>query len=376
MGRIHKLFFSFFDNLKKDEQKYLFVVKKRTYLNGNLLAFLLFMLDKDKELIVFKHGKCSEKIKKFLQKNGVKVYENSLNLKDVATSKYVFVSHSPYDAYITNNKDRYIINLWHGVPFKKIGLLIPGISPKKREKTISENKIIDMLISSSKKDQEIMAEVFGIEKEKVKITGLPRYEFLFKSYEITKELEEKLLNIKKDKKLILYAPTLREKIKDPLEQITENEWKKIDEFAKENNIIFGVRSHYYEQHSVTELIKRFKNIVLLNHKDYFETNTILKYTDLLISDFSSIWIDYLLLDRPIVGFAKDFEHFMKNERGFLYDFETTFPGVFTKNVDEMLKEIKRSIGQKIQYPQKKLFHEYESDFSLHVYNEVLKLKGK
>ncbi|QCI29079.1 CDP-glycerol glycerophosphotransferase family protein [Caminibacter pacificus] len=376
MGLLHKKIFSFFNFLKKDENKFLFVVKKRTYLSGNLLAFLIFMLDKNKELIVFKHGKCAMQVKNFLIKQGVKVYENSFNLKDVATSKYVFVSHSPYDAYITDNKDRYIINLWHGVPFKKIGLLIPGITAKKREKIIKENALIDMVISSSDKDKEVMAEVFGIDEEKVKVTGLPRYEFLFKSYEITKDMEKRLKKIKQNKKLVLYAPTLREKINDPLEQIYEEEWRKIDSFAKANEIVFAVRSHYYEQHSFNEIVKKFDNIVLLNHKDFFETNTILKYTDLLISDFSSIWIDYLLLNRPIVGFAKDFEHFMKNERGFLYDFDSTFPGSFAKNVNEMLTYIKNDIGKKIEYPQKRLFHKYDKNFSNYVYNEVKKLKGK
>jgi CDP-glycerol glycerophosphotransferase (TagB/SpsB family) len=233
-----------------------------------------------------------------------------------------------------------------------------------------------MLISSSDKDREIMAEVFGIDKEKVKVTGLPRYEFLFESFEITKEIEKKLQEIKQNKSLVLYAPTLREKIKDPLEQITQDEWEKIDSFAKENDIVFAVRSHYYEQHSFNETVEKFDNIVLLNHRDFFETNTILKHTDLLISDFSSIWIDYLLLNRPIIGFAKDFEHFMENERGFLYDFDSTFPGKFAKSVDEMLEFIKNDIGKTIEYPQKRLFHKYESGFSKNVFNEVKKLKGK
>jgi len=372
MSFLHRHIFSLLDSLPKEE-KYAFIVKKRTTLNGNLLAMLEFLLKQNKKIVLYKHGKCVSHIKNYY-KNKIKIYENSLNLYDLATSKYVFISHSPYDGYILNkHKDRKIINLWHGVPFKKIGLEIPNIPQKKLIKTKKEASLIDILISSSQKDREIMASSFGIDINKIKITGLPRYEFLKNNFEITKYIENYIKTIKTNKYLVLYAPTLREKHPDPLDQLTKKELEYIDSFANKNNFIFAFRSHYYEEHHFLEKIKNFKNLILLNHKEFFETNTILKYTDLLVSDFSSIWIDYLLLNKPILGFAKDFKHFIENERGFFYNFEETFPDKFLYNIKELMQEIKNNLGTKKTYnKQLKLFHQFnlDTDFSNNVYKTL------
>jgi len=369
MSVFHKYIFNILDILPKEE-KFTFIIKKRTILNGNLLAMLEFLLKQNKKVIIYKHGKCNTYIKNFY-KNKVKIYENSLNLFDVATSKYIFISHSPFDGYIyKKHKNRKIINLWHGVPFKQIGLSIPNIEKKKILKTKKESKLIDILISSSKQDREIMALSFGIDIKKVKITGLPRYEFLKNTFPITDNIEKKLLSLKKDKYLVLYAPTLRENNPDPLDQLTIQDLEYINEFALNNNFIFAFRSHYYEEHNFIDKIKPFNNLILLNHKDFFETNIVLKYTDLLVSDFSSIWIDYLLLDRPILGFAKDFEHFIQNERGFFYNFKETFPDKFLYNIKDLMQEINNNLGKsKIYSKQLNIFHHFnlETDFSNNVY---------
>jgi CDP-glycerol glycerophosphotransferase (TagB/SpsB family) len=58
----------------------------------------------------------------------------------------------------------------------------------------------------------------------------------------------------------------------------------------------------------------------------------------LVSDYSSIWIDFLLLDRPIVGFAHDLAEYTAG-RHLLYDLECTYGGPLVTDVTDFLAEL-------------------------------------
>ncbi len=87
----------------------------------------------------------------------------------------VYTSHNPRDAHIYRKfKSRKIINLWHGVAIKRIENLMPNISPLKLKQLKNNAKLYDMVIASSKEDKKTNSRAFGVDSDKVKITGLPR----------------------------------------------------------------------------------------------------------------------------------------------------------------------------------------------------------
>ncbi len=334
----------------KVRSKFLFVVKDRTYFSGNLRVMLeTYLLHSEANIYIYKDGILSPRLKKELETLGVTILHgfNPYSIWHILTSGIIIFSHAPRDAHITKKcKRRKIINLWHGVAFKTIELLMPNIDKQKLSLLKKNSKLYDMLIASSEQDKITNANAFGVPLDKVHITGLPRYEILKKDYTlgtVLQEEEEKIKKIKGDKKLVLFAPTFRENNVSAIKQISSEEWILLQVFAKQNNILIGIRPHPYDVKHLPEIIKDSNHFCLFENSEFTEVNLLLKHTDILIVDFSSIWIDYLLLHKPIVGFAKDYEWYLHKERGFVYDFDSVFPDTFTMNIKLLIKVLKEKL---------------------------------
>lgn len=337
-----KLLLPFDCLLQRNENKVIFVVRQNTYYSGNLRVVLEHLNSTyDLDLCIYKTDKCKPAIKQSLEQQGITVLD-SFSLKAIyhlLTAKYFILSHSPLNAHIAKTCDkRIVINLWHGVAIKGIELLMPHLSNERKKKMKKNSEIIDYMVASSKADQDILTRSFGVSKKNIPITGLPRYDLFLPNYAFDSyllEQQKKLHLIKSDKKIILYAPTFRDHSNSPLLQITTKEWQQIEIFIRKHNAIFAIRTHPYDK-SEPAYLKNNANFVFLGNDEFTEPNLVLKIADILIVDFSSIWVDYLILNRPILGYAKDYEHYVKNERGFVYDFEKVFPGDFSASIDDLL----------------------------------------
>ena len=367
----------------KNKNKILFVVKNRTYFSGNLRVTLeSYLKYTDKDIFIYKDGNCSKKIKDEYSNNKRVTVLEGFSIKSlwyILTSGTIILSHNPRDAHLTQKiKTRKIINLWHGVAVKKIELLMSDNSIDKLKLLKNNSLLYDIVIASSPEDKVTNIKAFGVSEEKVKITGLPRYEILKSNYFLSSTLEKennKILTIKQNKQLVLYAPTFRENNNSTVEYILKEEWAIINKFAEQSNILFGIRPHPFDNIELDSKLREYSNIYTFDTKNFIETNLLLKHVDLLIVDFSSIWIDYLLLNRPIIGFAKDYENYLKNERGFIYNYFQIFPDQFTNNINVLISLIERKINTKtsINYSKiKKKFHTYElnNDFRQTILNTI------
>ena len=365
----------------KNPNKILFVVKDRTFFSGNLRVVLQRYLQRDNvKLYVYKDGSCPKAIGDDIVSMGVTLLEG-LTLKSafhIMSSGVFILSHNPRDAHIYRKfKSRKIINLWHGVAIKRIENLMPNIPPLKLKQLKNNAKLYDMVIASSPTDRETNIKAFGVDRDIVKITGLPRYAILQKDYPLTKLLRDEyreIERIKGKRKLILFAPTFRESNISAISQITQDEWKKIAEFIRDKNILFGIRPHPYDIKDLPEFITNSPYFYLFLSSKFTEPNILLRHTDILIVDFTSIWIDYLLLKRPIIGFAKDYRHYLEKERGFVYDFNTIFPSKFISNIDALLDEIDRVLNiAEIEYNKTtRILHQYriEHNFIEDIYTQI------
>jgi len=375
---------------KKQKNKIIFVVQDKTFFSGNIRIMCEYYLKYSKydKIFIYKDGKCKSDIKNELEELGIKVLD-SFNLNSIyhiVTSGVVFLSHNPRNIHISRKfNSRLIINLWHGVAIKKIENSMQFIPPAKQKLLNNHAKLYDMIIASSDEDKKTNIHAFKVPEDIVKVTGLPRYEILKDSYPLGNTLSKeknKIELIKKEKKIILYAPTFRESNISAFEQILPAEWKILESFAKKNNFLIGLRPHPYDIKSLPEEIKNSSNFYLFDSKNFTEANLLLKYVDLLIVDFTSIWVDYLLLNRPILGFAKDYEHYLKNERGFVYNFDEIFPDHFTSDINSLIENITLRMlndGINTNYQATKdVLHKYDLNiyFPELVYKEVESLRRK
>ena len=229
-------------------------------------------------------------------------------------------------------RKKLIINLWHGIPIKKVGIYCYRFSLKKIGLIFQQllfRPFVTAYITSSSKLIEIMSKSFLVPKKKILILGQPRNDFLLIK-QSKNLLFQKYKNLKYDlnTKIVLYAPTWRnskygtsmhnETKYFPFDDINYNDF---NEFLKENNIIFFLRPHPLE----TLNLQDYSNIKILGVDICSNINDILNLFDLLITDYSSIFIDYLLLNLPIILLPYDLEYY-KQAKGLNFEFDDVNPG--------------------------------------------------
>lgn len=291
--------------------------------------------------------------------------------------------------------NRIIVNLWHGIPLKRL-LALTNENVQKITNRVSYNRkeraYYIGLIASSDIDSYAMATMFHpIQYKNIWLTGLPRNDFLLKQKDelpkyILRDIE-KLERIKKDKKLILYAPTYRQShvLEDcKYYQFNSQEIENLRNLLIQNNAILGFRMHYFRNSNSLFNIEDYKDNELffdLGHNTINEISAVIRCSDIVITDYSSVYIDALYIDKPVFSFAYDLENYKNNQDGILYDLELAFPSKVTTEFDNLLNILEEELISNSQIHSqkyidtKKMFFKYlDNSNSLRVVNYIKKGK--
>ncbi len=267
---------------------------------------------------------------KFILEKGEKVRNNSIKYFIVALQSKYWITNSGIERGLKfKNKKTIYINTWHGTPLKKIG------RDQNNDLCRFETTKPDVMYAQSNYDIKTISKALGIEKNKFALVGLPRNDELFNVSENEIEKIKDKLKIPKDKKVILYAPTFREYNRDKdgciiAPPVDINKWK--DKLSNKYIVLF--RAHY----EINKVIGIENDGFIFNYSDYDSINELLKISDILISDYSSIMIDYSILGRPIYCYAYDYEEYEKN-RGLYIDIKNELPNGICITEDELLEQI-------------------------------------
>lgn len=234
------------------------------------------------------------------------------------------------------NKKRLIINLWHGIPLKKISLMENNVGVLKKyyfHKIFSQN--YSYILTTSKNLIPIMRESFDVKDEIIKVWGQPRNDCLFK--EVSKSKLDTLFNcLPEYKKLILYAPTYRYNRKTQVFPFKDYNKDELENFLEEHKAIIFIRTHLSETTNVQNYLG--KRILLLNEHIIEDIMDILNIFDILITDYSSIYVDFLLVNNPLLFIPYDKDEYL-NERGFNFEYDKVTPGYKPKDMKEFLINI-------------------------------------
>ena len=236
--------------------------------------------------------------------------------------------------YGTNlNKKRLIVNLWHGIPLKKIALMENNFGKIKKcyfNKIFSQN--YSYILTTSHKLIPIMKESFGVEDKIIKVWGQPRNDCLFEK--VNKHILKDLISdLPSYDKLILYAPTYRDDTATKLFPFEDYDKEKLERFLEENKAIIFIRTHIDESTDVKKYLG--KRIILLNENIIEDIMTIINIFDILVTDYSSIYIDFLLLQKPLIFLPYDKEEYL-NKRGFNFDYDKVTPGYKPTNMKDLI----------------------------------------
>ena len=250
--------------------------------------------------------------------------ESAVGIRRVLGAGVWFTS-AGLPAYGTNlRKNRLIVNLWHGVPLKKIALLDPNLSGAARlyfRKIFSEN--YTCVLTTSRKLVPLMAESFAIPENRVKVWGQPRNDGMFEPKDRQAILNGIYGELPACKKAVLYAPTFRDGGSVKLFPFPDFDLKRLEKFLEREETLLFIRTHIAEQASAAPYLG--ERIRFLGNEEAEDVTGILNIFDVLITDYSSIYIDYLLTDRPMIFLPYDKEEYLK-DRGMNFDYDEVTPG--------------------------------------------------
>ena len=257
----------------------------------------------------------------------------------LSISKIIYFTHSSHFEYMQKKKEQMLINLWHGCGYKDI---------QKSKNRYIDIHPFDYALVPGKVFIETKSKFWGCSKENILDIGYPRYDLLFNKNEKGNNYSKGLR--KTSNKLILWMPTFRKTGNNtyPEETITKNfdlpilnsekELIELNDICKNKKITLCIKRHPRQMRYMSENLN-LSNIIFISNNDLVKENvelySLLSYSDGLITDYSSVAIDYMLLDKPIAFSLDDFEKY-KNSRGFVFEDPLKYmPGHHVYNFDDL-----------------------------------------
>jgi|TARA_Y100000310_G_scaffold84450_1_gene81286 CDP-glycerol glycerophosphotransferase (TagB/SpsB family) len=245
-----------------------------------------------------------------------------------------------------------------------------------------EAKLVSYAISTSDFMSDIWEKCMGFGRNKHVTTGYPRNDCLINVPEMHADLWNNSMNGNDYDNVILYAPTYRPgKKATEFFPFTDFDVVLLLEILNSTRSNLLLRPHltdlnrYNRLREFLEGLATNERIHLATHDQFVDVNTILPFIDVLITDYSSMYHDFLLLDRPMIFVPYDYSHYKKRS-GFLYDYFENLPGPYVTDFDEFCKELRKTLNDSSYYVEKRVMlknkiHEYtDSNSCVRVSNLV------
>lgn len=248
----------------------------------------------------------------------------------VLRAKFSFHHYGPNQIDMALQRGMIQLDFWHGTPLKKIRYDVVGkpLASKNLYFDIMSKGGIEYISSTSEYlSKKILAGAFAAEQDRFLNYGYPRTDILKLDREsnlafckkYSRELLPYIERAERYSKVFLYMPTFRD---DDPEYIAKAniDFELLNEKLKSINGIFFIKLHPLTKYLS---FKQFDNIIQISND--VDIYPFLQYVDYLITDYSSIYFDYLLLDREIIFIPYDYEKYV-SKRELYFKYEDITPG--------------------------------------------------
>lgn len=276
------------------------------------------------------------------------VYRNSYEYMDgLLESKYLF-NNSTFQSFFIKRKNQKYINTWHGTPLKKMGLDFTQANPKDMNNVRRNFLMSDFLLSPNSHVSDMFLRAYqlnGAWNGEVLQSGLPRLDRMqdIDTSALRSSLKTSGVSINDDKKNIIYMPTWQgtspqnvdesQAIIDQLLQFVDHMTMAL---GKEYNILLKV--HPFQYGMVKDTLELSPYLI----PDSYDANDILRITDRLITDFSSVFFDYLVTNKPIYFYNWNADLY-DDERG-VYFTEEQLPGPVSHTLPQLIDQLTNDIS--------------------------------
>jgi CDP-glycerol glycerophosphotransferase len=330
------LFESFFGKNYSDSPKYIY-----EYISKNVpnKYQCIWVIDKKGTKIPFKH----KKIKRY----------SLMYYYYLARSKY-FVFNGRQPEWAVKRKGNIILQTWHGTPLKKLVFDMDDItsaSPKYKQQVYKQSRAWDYLISPNAFCSETFPRCFMYENKLLE-TGYPRNDIMHAKDKdkIAVGIRTKL-GIPLDKKTILYAPTWRDDEfygKGQYKFELQLDLKRMQEYLGDQYVIL-LRTHYFIADSLD--VSSYNGFAY-NLSKYDDISELYLISDILITDYSSVFFDYANLKRPMLFYTYDLEKYRDILRGFYLDIEKEVPGPLLYTTEDVINAVQNIDEVACKYKQR------------------------
>ena len=292
-----------------------------------------------------------EKYEELLKNNRTKLvkYRSAACERALAEAKYWIFNYRALDHWITR-KDQVYVQCWHGTPLKRLGYDIANSdnamnsTDEIRDKYYRDAKRFKYLLSPCAFATKVFKTAWNLKalgkEDAILEVGYPRNDFLVNYTEKdVQEIKWRLGLGNSEKKIILYAPTWRDnqhkasigytyEVKLNFEELRRH-------LADEYVILF--RAHYLVANSFD--FERYEGFVY-DASRIDDINELYVVSDMLITDYSSVFFDYAILERPIIFYMYDLEEYSDEMSGFYLGL-VELPGRIVTEEEELIGEIGR-----------------------------------
>ena len=380
MGKAKNLLFTacleHFGQIRPDSHIWLFSSTDNSHYNYNSRYLFEYVKENLPEITPLFVINDSELRNSLSSKYGKQYFIETESIQGIrqALSAGVWFTSAGLPAYGTGlHKKRLIINLWHGVPLKKIALLDPNLKKAARiyfKKIFSEN--YTCILTTSHELIPLMARSFAVSEDKIKVWGQPRNDGMFQKNDCRKILGQLFPDLPEYTKTVLYAPTFRDYGQVQLFPFKDFDQKQLEAFLDEKNMLLFIRTHVAEQGSAAPYLG--KRIRFLGNEQAEDVTGILNIFDCLITDYSSIYIDYLLTDKQMIFLPYDRQQYLDG-RGMNFDYDDVTPGPKPETFNDFLDALspKEDFWKSERTRVNRLFNEIQHPCAADICNKVLKM---
>ncbi len=259
----------------------------------------------------------------------------------MARAKYI-VFNGRQPQYFIKREGNVFLETWHGTPLKKLVFDMEDVttaSPLYKEQFYIQTRSWDYLVAPNQFSEDIFRRAFMYDGKMLE-TGYPRNDILYSEDRecLMREIKDEL-GIPKEKKVILYAPTWRDDEFYGHAQYKFSLQLDLDQMKKElgDEYVIILRTHYFIADFLD--LTQYEGFAW-NLSKYDDIARLYLISDILITDYSSVFFDYANLRRPMLFFTYDLEKYRSVLRGFYMDVEEELPGPMLFDTEEVISSVK------------------------------------
>ncbi len=262
---------------------------------------------------------------------------------------YIFTYHSKDINYFTSG-GAVKVNLWHGVGIKggKGGKLENNYTSRFNASLFTKiflphlYESNDLFLSTSDMMDKHFKKMFDLNDEIIFDAIYPRCYYMCKEknfmlsfiekYE-SEDLKQLIQKTTEYKRVFLYMPTWRGGMNDDFIHDAGFDFADLNSFLKKENMLFIFKLHPAVLISNNIKGDSYSNIVFFNKK--WDIYPVLPFTHVLITDYSSIYYDYILLDKEVILYPFDKKSFLEKSNDLAFDYDIYTPGYRVDSITEL-----------------------------------------